>query len=91
MIGVGLLIWAPIDILLIVGALKNNKLAIQIWIVSNFVVIGMVFAVFGIWQMTVCMIFFVIAFLSGMKMIKKIEEDKNEGSDMTSLKKNAES
>ena len=90
-IGVGLLIWALIDILLVIGASKNNKLAIQIWVVSNFVVIGIVFAVFGIWQMTICMIFFLIAFLSGMKMIRKIEEDNNESSDMLSLNKNVES
>ena len=90
-IGVGLLIWALIDILLIIGASKNNKLAIKIWIVSNFVLIGTVFAVFGIWQMTICMIFFLMAFLSGIKMIKKIEEGINESSDMISLNKNVES
>ena len=84
-IGVGLFIWAFIDILLIIGALKNNKLAIQIWMALHFVLIGMVFAFFGIWGMTICIIFLAIAFLSGIKMITKIEEDRNEDSDLTSL------
>merc|ERR1711962_1083202 len=75
--GYFLIFWGLVDVLLLFGTVKGNKLIIQIWIASNLVVIGLVFAIFGIWQMTVCMIFFAIALSFGMEMIKKIEEESN--------------
>ena len=75
--GYFLIFWGLVDVLLIFGTFKGNKLIIQIWIASNLAVIGLIFAIFGIWQMTVCMIFFAIALSFGMEMIKKIDEKSN--------------
>merc|ERR1711874_848353 len=71
--GVGLLFWGLMDVLLIIGAYKRIKLMIKIWICLNLVLIGMIFALMGLWHMTICILVFTIALLFGIASMKKIE------------------
>ena len=56
----------------------------------NVAIIGMIFAVFGFWQLTICMIFFAIALLFGINLMTEIEEESTNYSEMISLANNVD-
>ena len=84
------IIWGLTDIVLVIGAWKKHKLMINIWIGLNIAIIGMIFAVFGFWQLTICMIFFAIALLFGINLMTEIEEESTNYSEMISLANNVD-
>ena len=63
------------DIILIFGAYKKIRWIIRIWIFLNLALIGMVFALMGLWHMSVCTLVFAITLFFGIGTMKQIEDE----------------
>ena len=89
--GVSLMFMGLADLLLVFGILKRIKLMIQIWVALSIVIvvtIGIFFACIGIWEIIYFVIFYTIPLILAMRMIKKMEEEKTNHSEMTNLTNN---
>merc|ERR1711973_338359 len=73
--GVGLVCWGLMDIMLIFGAYKKSRVIVKVWIFLNLALIGMVFALMGLWHMSVCTLVFAITLFFGIATMKKIEDE----------------